>query len=271
MSPRLFIGLILAVVGCKSEQGVTLQDNGYVAPEDGEEDENEWTEEELEAFEGATLVILEPTSGAFVPWGEESDFEAELLDADGEPLDFDEITWTSDAQDDWLPSGLEFEDDSLEAGLHDLSVEARLPNGDRLNTTVGGIRVQHEDAGIYAGALYVDTTAEYEGTELTTTCIGSATLIVDVYGETATGESVCTIALLGYEIDAAHVFDFANQEGDLTGAAAIDLAVIQYEFEIEGEIDDGELSATWGDDVYGYADITGELDLIRITRNTELE
>ncbi len=270
MSSRLFIGLLVALVGCKSDQGVTLQDDGSVAPGDGEE-ETEWTEEELEAFEGATLVILEPTSGAFVPLGEGADFEAELLDTDGEPIEFDEITWTSNAQDTWVPSGIAFEDDTLDAGLHDLSVEAQLPNGDRLNTTVGGIRVQHEDAGIYAGALYVDTTAEYEGTELTTTCIGSATLIVDVYGETATGESVCTIALLGYEIDAGHVFDFANDEGDLTGAASIDLTVLEYEFEIEGEIDDGELSATWSDDVYGYAAIAGELDLVRITRNTELE
>ena len=57
MSSRLFIGLLLALVGCKSDQGVTLQDDGSVAPDDGEE-ETEWTEEELEAFEGATLVIL---------------------------------------------------------------------------------------------------------------------------------------------------------------------------------------------------------------------
>ena len=42
MSSRLFIGLLLALVGCKSDQGVTLQDDGSVAPDDGEE-ETEWT------------------------------------------------------------------------------------------------------------------------------------------------------------------------------------------------------------------------------------
>ena len=44
-------------------------------------------EEEQVDYSNASLRIVKPTSGSFVPYNELSNFEAELLDKDGNPLE----------------------------------------------------------------------------------------------------------------------------------------------------------------------------------------
>lgn len=279
MSARILMmtSLGLFALGCRgSEQGIVLSEQPGLQEDTGTGSDGDTGEEEVEEpdyseFDGASLVVISPESGDILDLGEDADFEAEIIGADGEPLDFDGVVWTSTLDDDWNGSGLDFKDDQLIAGVHDLVVTAALPNGDRLVNTIGYVRVLHPDAGIYFGDLFVDTTIDYNGTSYTTTCIGAATLIIDAEGETATGESTCTISLLGYDLEAGHLFDFENDDGDLSGTTAIDFAIGSFDFDIEGEVDDGDLSATWSDDVYGYAQIAGELDLVRVSRETELE
>lgn len=219
-------------------------------------------------WDTATLVILSPASGDFLPWGESADFEAEVRAEDGSVLDFDEITWASDADSAWGPTGASFSDDSLDVGLHNLTAEARLPNGDRLASSVGGVRVQAEDAGTYVGNVIVDIGIEYSGTTYTLSCIGSTTIIVDVYGEAATGASSCVVSLNGYDLDANQDFDLVVDSGDVEGEANLDLTLFTYGFDVSGDIGDGELSATWSDDVYGYAAVEGELTATRVSRDT---
>ena len=52
--------------------------------------------------------------------------------------------------------------DSLEAelpvGEQVITANARLPNGDRLSYAIGGILVQHPDAGTYVGTTSIDLT-----------------------------------------------------------------------------------------------------------------
>lgn len=277
MTARLFLASIpllgLSLACNKGEQGINLGETpglGDTGSSDGDdtggEDEPDWSE-----YDGASLVVHSPASGDILDLGEDADFEAEILSAEGETLDFDDIVWTSTLDADWTETAAEFESDALIAGIHDLVVTAELPNGDRLQSTLGYVRVLHPDAGIYFGDLMVDTTFEYDGTAYTTTCIGAATLIIDAEGESATGESSCTISLMGYDLDAAHVFDFEPDDGELSGTTSIDFTLGSFDFDIEGEVDDGELVATWADDVYGYADISGELDLVRVSRDTELD
>ena len=230
--------------------------------------------EELEddsAWDGAWMEVISPTSGAFLPLGEPASFEAIIYTADGEVSDFDEITWRSDLDDAFAPIGASFTDDSLDVGTHALTAEALLPNGDRLVYTMGGVLVQHEDAGTYVGNVVVDVSVTYNKTEYSAGCTGAVTLIVDVYGETAIGESTCTLSLLGYDQDTSYEFDLDLSEGSLSGDATVDLSIVTQSFDLDGYLSEGVLGGSWDDDIYGYVGVAGELEAERITRSVSGE
>lgn len=229
------------------------------------------TEDELDALWGdARLVVTSPVSGDFLPLGEPAHFEASVVNGAGEVLPFEGVTWTSDVDSAWTITGLNLDDASLSVGTHAITAEAELPNGDRLANTVGGILVQAEDAGIYTGDVMVDVTVDYSGTPYTVSCIGSTTIIIDAYGEVAEGESSCTISLFGYDTEAAQDIALEVSAGELSGEVALDLSFFSYGFEASGTVADGEMEASWADDVYGYADVTGSLSATRLSRDTEL-
>ena len=52
--------------------------------ESDEEEEEEEEEEDWSMYEGAVIRIVEPDSGAFLPWNEENDFVAVIQTPDGE-------------------------------------------------------------------------------------------------------------------------------------------------------------------------------------------
>lgn len=270
---RLLPLLLLAACGSK-EVLITPFDTGAVG-DTGETGDTAPvdtgpTEEELDAIWGdARLVVTSPSSGDFIPLGESAHFEAVVVNGDGLPLGFTDIQWNSDIDTAWAPIGDEFEDAGLVPGTHNLTATANLPNGDRLVYTVGGVLVQAEDAGLYVGDVMVDITVEYDGTPYTLTCIGSTTVIVDVYGETATGDSSCTLSLFGYDLEAVQELNLEVSDGDLEGPVTLDATLFTYDFEAEGNIGDGELEASWADDVEGYAEVAGELSATRISRSTE--
>ncbi len=258
------------------EEGEDVDDDEDIGDGDSEEEMEEEEEEEEEDFseyDGAILRILTPLSGDFVPLGEDTDFEAILFGTDGYALSFEDIVWNSDVDMTWTKMGATFEDDTLDVGTHALTAVAELPNGDRLAYTVGGVLVQHEDAGIYVGDMQVSVNAEFEGVPVGTSCIGAATITVDVYGETATGESTCHLDLLGYvEFDLLHRFDYDILDQDLDGDAivALDLVGFDLPFDSIGSIFDGDLGADWSGSLLGFADFEGNLDVSRISRSVEL-
>ncbi len=228
------------------------------------------TEPDWSMYEGATLTVISPESGAFYPLGTPVPFEAVLIAADGSELPMDDIAWATNVDSAWAGSGGEFSDE-LTVGTHTITAQASLPNGDRLGWTVSGVLVQHEDAGTYVGDLSVDFVIEYEGTPITTTCFGAATLYVDAWGEVATGDSGCTLSLLGYELASTYAFDLAVDEGEVEGSAALDLVLWESNFDAVGTVQDGELLAEWESSLLGYIDFAGELDLVRISRETEAD
>jgi hypothetical protein len=121
--------------------------------------------------------------------------------------------------------------------------------------------------------MRVGVTVEFEGTPIGTSCIGGATIIVDAYGETALGESTCTIDLLGYaEFDLRHEFDFELDQEEMEGEAliAFDLIGFDLPFASEGAIGDGDIYATWSGSMLGIADIEGTLEVGRVTRSVTL-
>lgn len=287
----LFSVLIFAFAGCGPDYGVeineggltdgstqdTIDDVGEANDDVGDANDDEappeeddgLSEEEIAAFEGAMIHIIYPESGDFLAYGETHAFEAVIETPDGELLDFDEIDWTSDVDNVWTPIGGHFDDDSIDVGSHNISAVAVLPDGSRVAHTVGGVLVQHEDAGTYVGDMIISLDMEYGGTPVGTSCIGSALIVVDAYGEMAEGESACTLDLLGYitfEID--HSFEYALDGGALDGNAFVNIPFLGFglPFPSGGGIEDGEIGTDWEGGFGGMADIAGTLEVTRITR-----
>lgn len=241
--------MIFALLACSSDNLVVPADTAVV-------DEELWA--------GASLVVESPQSGQFVPVEDGTDFVAYLVDEAGEPIEFEEITWTSD-QDDWTVIGTNVDDDTLVVAVHDLTATAELPNGDRLSHTIGGVLVQSHYAGTYAGDMKVDMAAQ--GYEVG--CSGAATIVIDAYGQAVQGSSGCLLSLQGFEIDSAFVLDVQNDDGDLSGEISVDVMGYELPMEFEGDVtEDGVLTGDFEGDVFGQAEFSGVIEVTRISRET---
>ncbi len=240
--------------------GLDLDSAGDTGSGGDDTADSDWHE-----YDGATLVILSPASGDFLPWSEDATFAAEIHAADGTVMDFDAISWSSDVDAAWGVTGSNVVDNMLDVGTHALTATANLPNGDRLAYTIGGVLVQSPYSGIYTGTLVID--ASYDTYALG--CSGATTLTVDAYGETVTGDAGCLLSLGGYDIDTAYIFDYANDAGVLSGSSSIDLGFYQYDIDTEGTLDtDGNLEAEFTTDIAGFG-IAGTLTATRVTRDLE--
>lgn len=217
-----------------------------------------------EDWSGASLVVEAPAPGEVLPYGEDSTFTAYVLDADGGETDFADLVWTTSASS-WTETGVEFESDGLDVGSQAITVEAALPDGTVLKNTIGGIKVQHPDAGTYVGNLTVDISGEYNDLPITASCVGAAIVGVDVYGETATGDSTCIVSLLGFSTEALHVFDFEVDDDAVVGMVSLDLSFFQIDFEVEGGIADSFISAEWATNYGGFIDVAGGMNLERVS------
>jgi len=235
---------------------VSSGDNGDGTTGTTEEDPGDWT--------GASLVVESPVAGEVLPYGEDSTFTAVVLDASGSPTDFSDLVWTTNASS-WSETGADFESDGLDVGTQAISVEAVLPDGTVLRNSVGGVRVQHPDTGTYVGNLAVDISGEYNDFPITAACIGAAVVTVDVYGETAVGDSTCIVSLLGYSTEALHVFDFEVDGSNVAGQVSLDLSFFQIDFDVEGDLGDSAIQADWATDYGGFLAVEGEMLLERVT------
>lgn len=271
-APRFLILALLTGCGAGSGQveykvGDVSTGTGADATTNADTDEDD----DLADWSGATLVVESPQSGEVLPYSELSDFSAVVLDASGEPTDFDDLIWTTNASP-WTETGASFESDGLDVGTQAITVDATLPDGTVLRNTVGGVRVQHPDTGTYVGNLAVNLAGEFNDFPINAACIGAAIITVDAYGETAVGDSTCVVSLLGFSTEALHVFNFAVDDSSVFGDVALDLSFFQVDFEVEGELGDETLTAEWATDYGGFLAIDGTLDLVRVTTEiAELE
>ena len=277
---RLPLTLILPLVfGCRQYESVItpLDDTGSKDttdtgdPPDDTDTSDTDTGEPDPIWDVAMLSIVSPESGTFIPLGEAADFEAVVLDTEGNELDWDAIDWSSSADGDWAFTAASFEDDTLSVGKHDITAATQLPNGDRLAMTVGDVLVQSPYAGTYTGTVYVEITIDYKGVPYTVSCAGATTIIVDQQGETIGGDSSCLVSLMGFDMDMALALDAGNDAGDVEGEMAVDMMLFDVGIAADGSItEDGELYVEFSDNVMGYADIAGNVDASRISRDTEL-
>lgn len=262
---RAFWLLFIGLSACSESKVIGIVDGIDTAEPSTEEEAPATEAEDVSRWDGASLVVEQPLSGDFLPYGEAADFVASIYSADGERMDFDDIQWRSNIAEDWSLTGADISDDSLDIGSHAITAEAILPNGDRLLSTMGGVLVQHEDAGIYVGDIRADITLSWDGTDYTAGCIGALTMIVDAYGESAVGDSSCVVSLLGFEQELTYNFDMIVDEGNLTGAAAVDLIVFSVDFDINGSITEGVMTGSWENS--DFVEIAGDLNATRITRD----
>lgn len=258
--------VLVAFVAC-SQYSVIKEPGSETVGSDGASGDT-GEAEDTSMWDGATLQVEEPISGAFLPYQESSPFKATVYDVDGNATDFSDITWVSDIDDAWVPAGAAFNDDSLDVGTHALTATAVLPNGNRLQYTIGGVLVQSAYTGVYVGTLQVSAAGDYNGTTYEVGCSGALTLIVDQYGEAVTGDAACLLSLLGYDIDTAYVFDMQNDDGDVSGDANVDFQFYQYPMATEGSItEDGTIEGDFADSLAGYLDVSGAYTADRVSRD----
>ena len=222
---------------------------------------------ETTLYDEVVLRIVSPDSGEFLALGETHTFEAELVNPDGTVVDYDEIVWSSSYDSAWLPVGALFEDATLDVGVHDITAEVELPNGDRLAHTVGGVLLQSVYAGTYSGLFSSST--EYQGFPLG--CSGVANLVVDPYGETVIGDASCVAMLYTFEVELAYLFEIENSEGDLFGVTNADLfGVFEWPFDSEGALsEDGLMEFAFGDDL-GDIIMEGTVEAERVSLDAGL-
>lgn len=219
-------------------------------------------------YDGATLHIVSPTSGEFMTYGQVASFEAELVAADGTFLESTDVEWSSDRQESWFHQGLAFEADDLEVGIHALTAQATLPNGDHLAHTVGGLLVQAKAGGTYAGILRVNGTIQ----NIPVACVGSSVIWVDEYGIRGEGNGECLISIV-ISIPLNYVFDLDITElGVISGDAGVDLVGwFTYNFPAIGQLDPDNygIDMTFNGDVPLLGTLNGSVEAPRVSMDSQ--
>lgn len=192
-------------------------------------------------FSGASLVVLEPEAASIHRIGEPIPLVAQLQDIDGFPLDGAEVVWKRSDSDEILVFGPEG-DVELDAGSYDLSAFARLPDGSKLETKVGDVRVQSRWAGIYAGNAVLDLELTFQDMPLNPRCSGNLEMEVGFDGSMVTlEEGSCVIDVVVTQLALTFTIDGSFEDGVGQGEIVYDIAgFLQIPFEWRGAfIEDG--------------------------------
>jgi len=226
-------------------------------------------EDEFPEFDTASLAVYSPQSADIMFLEDDFVLDAEVLDGDGVAMEFDDIVWEIDDDSDPLHVGAYGEVD-VDYGIHSFTVTANLPNGDRLVTQIGAVRVQGRHSGIYTGNFQMNIDADFQGTPITASCLGGLDFIIGMSGETIVGENGgCTINLfiLG-EFDVAYGLDGDVGDTEVSGDVQIDLGLFDIPVGYEGEIDDGEVFADFSGSAILF-DFNGAIEATRVSLYVE--
>lgn len=260
-APRtLLSAAAAALVGCSGD--VTLSDSQATpAPS---------LDELYPEFIGATLVVHEPAPAEVLIVEDGQRVEGEVLDASGEPLDWDGIVWTTSEADEPFHTG-NSGDVELDSGIHDITATAELPNGDRLQWTLGGVRVQGRQTGVYAGSMNLTLAGEFQGTPISAACVGALDFVVPMSGDTMEGGGGCTLALpIVGTFDVTYAVAGDIDDPDVVGTVALDLGFLDYPLDWEGGFEDeGVLGAEYGGTLNLFVtevQMDGVIDAHRVTQ-----
>ncbi len=180
--------------------------------EESDEDDDEMVDEE--AWDDARLVVLAPESATIYEVGQPVRLEAVVRELDGPSLVVDDVSWLANEGEfllDTLTGDVE-----LTPGIHDIRAIARLPNGDRLETTVADVRVQSRWTGIYDGEMDLSFEVDVQGLPLTPRCTGPLDMQVGFDGrDVAVEDGACTIDVFGQVIEGTYSTDVVVYDAGL--------------------------------------------------------
>ena len=264
MSRLSWIAFLAAfgLLGCQSETPLSY---GGAPPEEEEEPEEEEPEELFPEFDNATLEVHSPASAEILFVEDMVQFDAEIVGEDGEVLDFDEIVWETDQAFAPIFEG-NFGESFMDWGIHTFTVTANLPNGDRLQTVLGGVRIQGRHTGVYAGNLAMNVDMEFQGTPVNAACNGGLDFVIDMSGELLGGGGQCAIALVIIDpIDVTYEVNADVEDDRADGNVGIDIGFFALPIGFEGDFEgDGQLHADFEGGLLGF-NMAGTLDAHRLS------
>lgn len=234
-----------------------------------------------DGYAEARLEVLAPESASIHPLGQPLHLAAQVVDPAGNVLDADEVAWSTDLVETPLLDRLEG-DVELDAGIHELTATAHLPNGDRLQTAVGGVRVQAWWTGEYTGDTVLTVQAQLPtGSPLVLTCQGPLEFVVSLDGKEAPVEDgACTISVLGQSFEATYAIEIVIYPAGLVRGTvdfAFDTPLGAFELPIEwaGAFYDDQFSAglegTIELPLIGEAEVAGGLYALLVDRYVDPE
>lgn len=232
-------------------------------------------------YDQARLEILAPASASIHPLGEPLALRAEVTDPAGVALPVDDVVWLADASEPPLLEGLAGEVE-LPAGIYELGATVQLPNGDRLQTTVGGVRVQARWTGEYTGDVVLVVDAQLpNGSPLLLRCEGPLGFVVSLDGTDAPVEAgACTISALGQSLPATYAIEMVIYPAGLvrgTVGFAFDTPFGAFDLPLEwaGAFYDDRFSAGLSGTVelpfIGAAQVSGSLQALLVNRYVEVD
>lgn len=214
----------------------------------------------------AVLVIDAPRSGALYTIEDGIPLQGHVEDVDGNDLGVTGLRWSTTGETFTGTDGV-FE---VDPGTYTVDVGVVLDNGDRLASSIGGIRVQHPRTGVYVGTVNVVASGELNGTPIQTNCIGSLDFTVNRIGRKLTGKGRCLLSLI--VTDPAEVtFDL---NGDLNGDAVsgnvgIDVLLFQLPYPFTGGFAPApgtRFTGSYVADIPNFLKLEGSLDARRVTQ-----
>ncbi|MEX1365917.1 MAG: hypothetical protein AB1Z98_22510, partial [Nannocystaceae bacterium] len=230
----------------------------------------------------ARLEIIEPAAASIHELGQPLPLLAQLEDPDGVVLpvtDATEVSWVDAADDTMLLPALEGTA-TLAAGVYELAAIANLPNGDRLRSTVGGVRVQTRWSGAYSGDVSLQVEVALPGGgPLVLRCDGPLDFVVSLDGEQAQVEDgECSVQVLGQVFPGSYVIDMDLYSAGLAFGTAIfafqtPLGAFDLPLEWYGAFYDDRFSTGLDDTVelplVGAAQVSGSLQALLVDRYIE--
>jgi hypothetical protein len=234
-------------------------------PSHGDDDDGAAESSTGEPLGGARLVVFEPQSPSIHYLGEPVPLLAEVHDSNGLVIGFDDIVWNADAVGPALLVGAEGEAE-LTPGLYQIMATANLPNGDHVEATIGGVRVQTHWTGNYSGTVAMSFAVQFQGIPLAPTCVGPLEVRVDYDGETIdVQDGTCSLNAIILSFDVAYTIEGEFTNGVGRGTIDYDIGgLFKLSFDWTGAfVEDGFLggfSGTASIPLVGDADVTGTFD-----------
>ena len=240
---RALLGGLLVAAGCTSDEWPPLDDDDVA---DTEAETSSGGSSGEADVDGVFLRVFEPESASIHRIGESVPLIAEVQDPNGLPTEFDDVFWYSD-QLDFALHDRAMGEVELPPGIHEITAFTELPNGDRLTTTVGEVRVQSNATGLWSGSVNLILTLNFMGFPLAPRCSGPLEFTIGIEGKTFTAdEGRCVLDVILAQLDVTYNVDATRSGGVLSGTILFSFAgFASVEMPWSGTFEEGTLQGAF--------------------------